>query len=489
MELAKLTLLQAKKGLENKEFSSLELTEACIKNAEKNKRLNAFITETFDYARDRAKLSDKKITENKNIGKLEGIPLAIKDLFCTNGIRTTAGSRMLENFVPPYESTVTKKLLDEGYILIGKTNMAEFAADATNKTSYFGPCINTYKMNNGDDRDLIPGGSSGGSAVAVAGDMCFGATGSDTGGSIRQPASLCGLVGLKTTYGRISRYGMVAYASSLDQAGFLTKNVRDCAYLTHIVCGKDDKDSTTIEHDLPDFLANLNPNIKGKKVGVIKEFEAFLDKIDPDIKDKYLQAIELLKANGAEIVKISIPTITASSLLYIVLSYTELASNLSRYTGVRYGRQTEEKVSSYEELFTKSRSEGFGENIKKRVLLGYHLSTSENYEKYFIKSQKIRRKIANEFDEALKLVDVILTPTDSGTAFPINPTEEEQKIITERGIINDYFINAVNMAGLPGISVPFGFSKLGLPIGMQFIGRLFDEQSVLNFALFIEENK
>ena len=279
MELTKLTLLEAKKGLEEKKFSSVELTEACIANIEKSRRLNAFITESFELARERAKLSDKKITEGKNIGKLEGIPLTIKDIFCTNGVRTTAGSRILETFIPPYESTVTQRLHDEGYVMLGKTNCAEFAADATNKTSFFGACINPYKANN-DDRDLIPGGSSGGSAVAVAANMCFGATGSDTGGSIRQPAALCNLVGLKTTYGRISRYGMVAYASSLDQAGFLTKDVKDCAYLTHLVCGKDEKDSTTVEHDLPDFLKNLNSNIKGKKVGIIKEFNEYLSNIE-----------------------------------------------------------------------------------------------------------------------------------------------------------------------------------------------------------------
>lgn len=488
MELTKLTLLEAKKGLKDKKFSSLELTNACISNIENKRKLNAFITETFDLARERAKTSDKKIAEGKNIGKLEGIPLAIKDLFCTKGIRTTAGSGVLENFVPPYESTATKILNDEGYILVGKTNMDEFAASSTNKTSHFGACVNPYKAHN-DDRDLVPGGSSGGSAVAVAANMCFGATGSDTGGSIRQPASLCNLVGLKPTYGRISRYGMVAYASSLDQGGFLTKDVKDCAYLTHLVCGKDDKDSTTVEHDLPDFLKNLNSNIKGKKVALIKEFNDYLDDIEPDIKDAYLKAVKLLKQGGAEVIEVSIPTITASSLLYISLSYTELASNLARYSGIRYGRKTDEKCSTYEDVYIKSRSEGFGENIKKRILLGYYLSSSENYEKYFIKSQKIRRKIANEFDEAFKNVDIIFTPTDAGTAFPINPTLEESKIISKRGIVNDYFINAVNMCGLPGISVPFGLSKIGLPIGMQFIGRHFDEQSTLDFALFIEENK
>lgn len=487
MELTKLTLLQAKEGLEKKKFSSHELTEEFIKAIEKNRNLNAFVTETFDLARKRAEVSDEKIAKGAG-GKLEGLPMAVKDLFCTDGIRTTSGSRMLENFIPPYESTVTSILKKEGYVMLGKTNMDEFAASSTTKTSYFGPTINSYKANN-DDRDLVPGGSSGGSAVAVAANMALAATGSDTGGSIRQPAHLCNLVGLKTTYGRISRYGMVSYASSLDQAGFFTKDIRDCAYLTQIVSGKDDKDSTTMDIEVPNYIENLNPNVKGKKVGIVKEMMKYFDRIEPDIKKKFFDGIEVLKKNGAEVIEISIPTIEASSLLYISLSYTELGSNLARYDGVRFGRRTEQDVKSLDELYIKSRTEGFGQNIKKRILLGYFLSSSENYEKYFIKSQKIRRKIANEFNEAFKKVDIIFAPTDAGLAFPINPTEEESEIIRERGTINDYFINAVNMCGLPGISIPFGFSSNGLPIGMQLIGNYFDEQSIFNFGLFFEEHK
>lgn len=487
MQIEKLTLLEAKKALDSKKISSIELVDECIKNIEKNKRLNVFITETLDLARERAKKSDEKIAKG-NAGKLEGIPFAVKDLFCTKGIRTTSASKFLENFVPPYESRVTNILDEEGYVMIGKANMDEFASSSTNKTSYFGPTINSYKANN-DDRDLIPGGSSGGSAVALATNMCLAATGSDTGGSVRQPASLCNLVGIKPTYGRISRYGMIAYASSFDQAGFFTKDVKDCAYLTNIVSGKDDKDSMSVDREVPDFLKNINSNVKGKKVGIIKEFIEYLDKIDPDVKSSFEKAIELLKKNGAEIVEVSIPTITASSLLYISLSYTELGSNLARYDGVRFGRRADSNVKTLDELYTKSRTEGFGENIKKRILLGYFLSSSENYEKYFLKSQKIRRKIKNEFTDVFNKVDILLTPTDAGTAFPINPTPEETKKIKQNGTINDYFINAVNMCGLPGISIPFGFSRTGLPIGMQFIGKLFDEQSLFDFGLFFEENK
>lgn len=486
MNLTKMTLLEVKEALLNKKVSSVELTEECINKIKENKKLNAFVTETLDLAKEKAKESDEKIAKGK-AGKLEGIPFAVKDLFCTKGIKTTSSSKMLENFVPPYESTVTSILDKEGYVMVGKTNMDEFACGSTTKTSYFGPTINPYKANN-SDRDLVPGGSSGGSAVAVASEMAYAATGSDTGGSIRQPASFCGLVGIKPTYGRISRYGMISYASSLDQAGFFTKDIKDSAYLTELVSGKDDKDSTTVDKKVPNYLQNLNSNIKGKKVGIIKEFLNLDNKLEKDNQKAFEDAVELLKKGGAEIIEISIPTITATALLYMVLSYTELGSNLARFDGVRYGHRTAEEVKSLDDLYYKSRSEGFNDNIKKRILLGYFLSSSENYEKYFIKSQKIRRKLANEFIEAFKKVDVILTPSTVGVAFPIKQTEEEINANKDSNALNDFFVCPANMAGLPAISVPFGFSNTGLPIGMQFIGNYFDEQSIFNFGLFIEEN-
>ena len=487
MDLTKLTLLEAKKGLEEKKFSSSELTEEFIKNIKAKKNLNAFITETFDLARERANVSDEKIAKGV-AGKLEGLPIAVKDLFCTDGIKTTSASRILENFVPPYESTVTSILDKEGYVMIGKTNMDEFACGSTTKTSYFGATINPYKANN-DDRDLVPGGSSGGSAVAVSANMALASTGSDTGGSIRQPASLCGLVGIKPTYGRISRYGMISYASSLDQAGFFTKDIKDSAYLTELVCGKDDKDSTTVDKEVPHFLQNINSNIRGKKVGIIKEFLNVGDKLEKDNQTALNNAIEMFKKCGAEIVEISIPTINLTDLLYMVLSYTELGSNLARFDGVRFGRRTEQEVHSLDELYYKSRSEGFNENVKKRILLGYFLSSSDNYEKYFIKSQKIRRKLTNEFIEAFKKVDVILTPSTVGVAFPIKQTEEEISRNRDSNALNDFFVCPANMVGLPAISVPFATSTTGLPIGMQLIGNYFDEQSIFNFGLFMEENK
>lgn len=484
-ELTKLTLLEARDGLLNKKFSSVELTKAFIDNINKNKRLNAFTTENFDNALKQAEKSDENIKKGET-KKLEGLPLGVKENFCTIGVRTSACSKILENFVPPYESTFTQKLKDENYILLGKTNMDEFACGSTTMTSYFGPTISPFKLNG---RDLIPGGSSGGSAAAVAGNLCLAATGSDTGGSIRQPASLCNLVGIKPTYGRVSRYGIVAYASSFDQAGWLAKNIEDTAYLTDIVCGYDEKDSTSVKKEQTNFYGNLSSNIKGKKVGIIKEFLGLDGKVSEDIYKKFYDTIELLKKENCEVIEISIPTIDYVPELYMILSYTELASNLARYDGVRYGYRTNKEVKSLDDLYYKTRSEGFGDNIKKRILLGYFFSSSENYEKFFLKAQKVRRKLVNEFLDALSKVDFLLTPSTPQTAFPLELTEEEKTKNMESNYLNDLFICPVNMAGLPGMSVPVGFDKNNLPIGMHLIGKYFDEQTLFNVGLFIEKNR
>jgi aspartyl-tRNA(Asn)/glutamyl-tRNA(Gln) amidotransferase subunit A len=486
-ELTKLTLLEAKKKIENGDISSLELTNAFIENIEKNEQLNAFITKTFDLAREQAKESDKKISA-KSGGELEGLPLTVKDLFCTAGIRTTAASKILEDFVPPYESTVTQKLKDEGYVLLGKTNADEFACGSTTMTSHFGKTINPYRATD-DDRDLIPGGSSGGSSCAVAANMCLAATGTDTGGSIRQPAGISNLVGIKPTYGRVSRYGIVAFASSFDQAGWLTKDIEDAAYLTDIICGKDDKDSTTVHKEKTNFYDNLKADVKGKKVGVIKEFLELDDKVHKEIYQQFYNTIELFKKEGCEIIEISIPTISYVPELYTIISYTELASNLSRFDGVRYTHRTEEGVKSLDELYSRSRTEGFCDNIKKRILLGYFFSSSENYEKFFLKAQKVRRKLVNEFLDGLNKVNFILTPTTPQPAFPIERTEEERKKDLESNYLNDLFVCPVNMAGLPGLAVPTGFTTNGLPIGMHLIGRHFDEQTLFDCGLFVEKNR
>jgi aspartyl-tRNA(Asn)/glutamyl-tRNA(Gln) amidotransferase subunit A len=486
-ELLKLTLLQAREKLLAHEIRSVELVDAFINNIENNRYLNAFILDNFEQARDKAKKCDKNIFSGK-YKKLEGIPMGIKDVFCTKGIRTTACSKILWNFVPPYESTVTQRLQSENYLMLGKTNTDEFTCGSTTATSCFGPSISPYRAR-GDERSLTPGGSSGGSATAVAAKLCLAAMGTDTGGSIRQPAALCGLVGMKPTYGRISRYGTVAYASSFDQAGPLTQNVEDCAYLMDILCGHDERDSTTRRCNPTNFHDNLKPQVKLKKIGVIKEFMGLENKVSADIYSKFFETLDKLRREDCEIVEISIPTIDYVPELYIVLSYTELASNLARYDGVRYGHRSGEKLESMEDLYLKSRSEGFCDNIKKRILLGYFFSSSENYERYFLKAQKVRRKLVNEFLKALTEVSLIMTPATPQTAFPLDQSEDERAKNMESNYLNDLFVCPLNMAGLPGLVVPVGFDSKDLPIGVQLIGRHFDEQTILNAGLFIERNR
>lgn len=486
IEIKDLTLLEVKEKLQKKEFSSVELTKSCIEKIE-NSNLNAIVTPNFENALKKAEECDKNIAKGE-AKKLEGIPIGVKDLFCTKGIRTTACSKILENFVSPYESTVTQKLADENYILIGKTNMDEFACGSTNMTSCFGPVINPFKAND-DERDLVPGGSSGGSAAAVAGGLCLAATGTDTGGSIRQPAGLCNLVGIKPTYGRVSRYGIVAYASSFDQAGWLAKDIADASYLTDIISGYDEKDSTSVQKEETNFYKNLNANIKGKKVGIIKEFLNLQGKVSDDIYKKFYETIDLLKKEGCKVLELTIPTIDFVPELYTILSYAELASNLARYDGVRYGYRTDKNIKNLDDLYCKTRSEGFCDNVKKRILLGYFFSSSENYEKFFMKAQKVRRKLVNEFLACFKDVDFILTPATPQTAFPINLTEEEKKKNMESNYLNDLFVCPANMAGLPGLTVPMGFDSKNLPVGMHIMSNYFDEQTLFDVGLFLEKNR
>ncbi len=486
-DITKLTLLETKEKLLKKEFSSKELTQTFIDKIEKEDKYNAYITKNFENAIQKAEECDKNIAKGE-VKQLEGLPIAVKDIFCTKGIKTTCGSKILENFIPPYESTVTQKLNDENYILLGKTNMDEFACGSTTMTSYFGPSINPYKAKD-DERDLIPGGSSGGSAAALAANLCLAAAGTDTGGSIRQPAALCNLVGIKPTYGRVSRYGIIAYASSFDQAGWLTKDISDASYLTDIICGYDEKDSTSAKKENTNFYKNLNANIKGKKVGIIKEFLGLDGKVSSDIYKKFYETIDLFKKEGCEIIELSIPTIDFVPELYTIISYTELASNLARYDGVRYGYRTDKEVKNLDDLYCKTRSEGFGDNIKKRILLGYFFSSTENYEKFFLKAQKVRRKLVNEFLDTLNKVDFLMTPTAPQTAFPINLTEEEKAKNMESNYLNDLFVCPVNMAGLPGLSIPVGFDSKELPIGVHLIGKHFDEQTIFDAGLFIEKNR
>ncbi len=483
-QLTKLTIRQTLDGLKNKKFSSTEVTSAYIKNIEQNRHLNAFITESFEVAMTSAKKSDENIAAGK-IGDLEGIPLGIKDLFCTKNIRTTSASKMLENFVPTYESTVSQKLLDAGSVTLGKLNMDEFAMGSATTNSYFGPVINPYKKK-GSDENLVPGGSSGGSSAAVAANLCLGATGSDTGGSIRQPASFTNTVGIKPTYGRCSRYGMIAFASSLDQAGIFAKDVFDAALLQRVISGFDAKDSTSVNIAVPQFEALLNSNVRGKKIGIPKEY--FADGMSEEIVQLWNRGKEILQKRGAEIIEISLPHTKYAAAVYYVLASAECSSNLARFDGVRYGFRAEGNNLSLEEMYEKTRAQGFGAEVKRRILTGTYVLSAGYFDAYYKKAQRVRNLVLQDFTEAFKRVDVILTPTTPSAAFSIDESKKVGSSDPVKMYLNDVFTIPVNLAGLPAMSVPAGFDKDGLPLGLQLISKHFDEQSLFDVALAIEED-
>jgi len=480
MDITKLSIKQTLKSLNAKDFSAIELTQAYIKNIENNRHLNCFITETFDIALAQAKKADENIAKNQ-MRELEGIPLGIKDLYCTKNIRTTCASKMLENFIPPYESTVTQKLLDAGAICLGKLNMDEFAMGSANNNSYFGRVLNPYKKNNSSE-DLVAGGSSGGSASAVSANLCAGATGSDTGGSIRQPASFTNTVGVKPTYGRSSRYGMIAFASSLDQAGMFAKNVYDCALLQKVISGYDPKDSTSIDIAVPQFEKLLNSDVKGLKIGIPKEYR--VDGMPQEIEKLWKNGIEILLQKGAEIVDISLPHTQYAAAVYYVLAPAECSSNLARFDGVRYGFRTSTENLSIQEMYQKTRAEGFGAEVKKRIMIGTYVLSAGYYDAYYKKAQRVRRLICQDFVEAFKKVDAILTPSTPNSAFGF---EEMKNFDAVKIYLNDVFTVPSNLAGLPAMSVPAGFDNQGLPLGLQIISKHFDEQTMFNVALAIEE--
>ena len=475
MKLTDLTISQAKNLLDKKEISAVELTKEYIDNMEKFRFLNTYVTETPEIAIEQAKIADDNIAKDK-ARALEGIPMAIKDLFCTKGVRTTASSKMLENFVPQYESTVSQKLLDAGITMLGKTSMDEFAMGSTNLTSYFGEVKNPYKRNG---EDLVPGGSSGGSASAVANGMAMAATGSDTGGSIRQPASFCGVVGIKPTYGRASRYGIVAFASSLDVPGVIARSVRDNALLLNVISGKDEMDPTTAPREVPDFTKVLGESIKGLKVGIPLEYKS--DKLNPEVQKLWEQRSEDLQSLGAEIVDISLPLTKFSLPVYYIIAPAEASSNLARYDGVKYGYRTDKPFSSLDEMYELTRTEGFGAEVRKRLIIGSTILTEEFYEKSYLKALKTRRLICNDFDEAFKKVDVILTPSTTGPAFSKNDKLSPMDIY-----LNDIYTVGASLAGLPAMSIPVGYDKNNLPLGLQLIGKRFDEEMVFRFAHHIE---
>lgn len=474
-DLTRLTIAEAREGLKNKEFSTVELTEAYIKNMEIKRKLNAFICETPDKALEQAKISQAKI-ENGTAGDLEGIPLGIKDLFCTCGVPTTACSNLLKGFVPQYESTITQNLLNAGASFLGKLNLDEFAMGGSNETSAFGPVINPYSK----DKDLVAGGSSGGSAAAVAAEMCAGATGTDTGGSIRQPSAFCGVTGIKPTYGRCSRYGTIAFASSLDQAGPIAKDVRDCAIMLKAMAGYDAKDATSANVEVPDFEKFLGGDVKGMRIGIPKEYR--VDGLDTEVASYWDKAAQMLKDRGAEVVEISLPHTKYALAAYYIIAPAEASSNLARYDGLRYGNRVD--GSSLDEMYINSRTAGFGKEVKRRIMVGTYVLSAGYYDAYFVKAQKVRRLIRDDFVKAFEKCDVILTPTAPVAAFPIGDKSMQENPITMW--LNDIFTVSISLAGLPALSLPIGLNKDGLPLGMQIVGKAFDEANVFKVSSVLE---
>lgn len=477
-DLTKLTISQALDGLKSKQFSAVELNKAYIAEMEKSRAINAYVLETPEIALKQAAVSDEKYALGTN-GALEGIPMGIKDLFCTKGIRTTACSHILDNFVPPYESTVTQKLLDAGVSVLGKLNMDEFAMGGSNETSYYGPVVNPWKANNSEDK-LVAGGSSGGSAAAVAAGMCAAATGTDTGGSIRQPSAFCGVTGIKPTYGRCSRYGIIAFASSLDQAGPIAKDVKDCALLLETMCGHDKKDSTSADVTVPNFAQFIGQDIKGMKVGIPTEF--MVEGLNSEVAKHWEQAKTMLKDRGAEIVEVSLPHTKYALATYYIIAPAEASANLARYDGIRYGLRV--NGDSLDDLYINTRSEGFGKEVKRRIMMGTYVLSAGYYDAYYLKAQKVRRKIVEDFSKAFEKCDIILTPTSPVTAFPIGDKSMQENPITMW--LNDVFTVSVSLAGLPAMSLPIGLSESGLPLGMQLIGKAFNEASIFKTASALE---
>ena len=457
--------------IKKKELSSKEITEAFINRSKKSTKLNSYISDNFDDAIKRAKEFDSKPNLNK---KIPGIPMAVKDLFCTKNLRTTAGSKILENFIPTYESTVTQNILDQGGIIIGKLNCDEFAMGSSNETSYYGNVQNPISKN------LVPGGSSGGSSSALAAKLTPATIGTDTGGSIRQPASFTGTVGLKPTYGSCSRYGIVAFASSLDQAGPMTHDVKDCALLLEVMSSYDVKDSTSVDFVRGNYLNDLSDNIKGKKIGIPKEYR--VDGMPKEIEKLWENGIKIIKDNGGDVIDISLPNTNYALPAYYIVAPAEASSNLARYDGVKYGFRS--KGENLIDMYEKTRSEGFGDEVKRRIMIGTYVLSSGYYDAYYLKAQKVRRLIKNDFDEAYKKVDAILTPSTPSSAFKIGEKLNDPVSM----YLNDIFTVPINLAGLPAISLPAGHDKNGFPLGLQVIGKAFDEQTILNIAYSIEKN-
>ena len=476
-DLTELTIAEARDGLRKKEFTAPELTEAYIAKMETGRKYNAYVCETPDKAMEQAKLSQGRIDKGEG-GDLEGIPLGIKDLFCTKGIATTACSNILKGFVPPYESTVTSRLLAAGANFLGKLNLDEFAMGGSNETSAFGPVVNPWSK----DVSLVAGGSSGGSAAAVAAQMCAAATGTDTGGSIRQPSAFCGVTGIKPTYGRCSRYGIIAFASSLDQAGPIAKDVRDCAIMLKAMSGYDAKDSTSAKVDVPDFEKFLGQDIRGVKISLPKEFR--VDGLDKEVVAYWDKAAEMLKARGAEIIDVSLPHSKYALATYYIIAPAEASSNLARYDGLRFGNRVDGK--HLDDMYINSRSAGFGKEVKRRIMIGTYVLSAGYYDAYYLKAQKVRRLIHDDFVKAFEKCDLILTPTAPCAAFPIGDKSMQENPIMMW--LNDIYTVSVSLAGLPAMSLPVGLTAAGLPLGMQLVGKAFDEGTIFKAASVLEKD-
>jgi len=462
------TVVELSIALKNKEFSSVELTRHYLDRIKQfDKSLNCFVSVTEETALNTAQAADELLAQDKG-GSLTGIPMAQKDIFCTEGIKTSCGSKMLDNFIAPYDATVIAKFKAAGTVMLGKTNMDEFAMGSSNETSYYGSVKNPWNT------ECVPGGSSGGSAAAVAASLAPASTGTDTGGSIRQPAALCGITGMKPTYGRVSRYGMIAFASSLDQGGPIARTAEDVALLLNAMAGFDEKDSTSVNEAVPDFTADLNKSLKGMKIGLPKEY--FKDGLHPEVAAAIETAIKEYEKLGASIQEISLPNTSLSVPCYYVIAPAECSSNLARYDGVRYGYRCDDP-KDLEDLYKRTRSEGFGSEVKRRIMVGTYALSAGYYDAYYIKAQKVRRLIRDDFMNAFKKVDIILSPTTPTPAFK----EGEKANDPISMYLSDIYTIAVNLAGLPGMSVPAGFVNQ-LPVGMQLIGNLFDESRLLNAA-------
>ena len=475
--LTKLTLKAALDGLEAKAFSSEEITQAHITAIEAARPLNAYVLETPEKALEMAQASDARRAAGQ-AGPLDGAPLGIKDLFCTEGVRSTAGSSILGNFVPAYESTVTSQLWRDGAVMLGKLNMDEFAMGSSNESSAFGPVVNPWRSN-GSNAKLTPGGSSGGSAAAIAADLCLGATATDTGGSIRQPAAFTGTVGIKPTYGRCSRWGVVAFASSLDQAGPIAKTVEDAAILLRSMAGYDPKDSTSLNVETPDFASFVGKSVKGLRIGIPKEYRA--DGMPAEIDALWEQGIAWLKDAGCEIVEVSLPHTKYALPAYYIIAPAEASSNLARYDGMRYGLRVE--GGNLTETYENTRAAGFGAEVKRRIMIGTYVLSAGYYDAYYLKALKVRRRIADDFEQAFGKVDALLTPTAPSAAFGLGENSDDPVAM----YLNDIFTVTVNLAGLPGMSLPAGLDKSGLPLGLQLIGRALDEGTLFSLGGALEK--